>query len=499
MITPQAQNFVNALIDNIPKRDILSVFSHMHYDTPEEQQKTKDHFPTFFRKVFYTLNPATKYLHNWHIDAISEHLMACWKREILRLQINIPPRYMKSTLVSIAFPAFVLGHNPSEQFLCASHSKALALEHSVSCRTVMQSKWYKAIFTAAKIRSGQAEKRKFTTLKGGHRIATSVGASTIGLGGNFLIADDLIDPERSYSDQHRHVANRYYDQSFSTRLNDKKTGVIIIIMQRLHEDDPCGHALTQEEWTRLVIPAESDKRRIYNIGKYTKVFEKDEVLHPEREGKEELDTAKVKLGSYGYSAQYLQTPTPLEGGLVHIDWFRRYKTLPDAKEITMVIQVWDTAQKTNEILNDPWVCGTWLITYTHYYLAHVYRDWMNYPTGKRKVKELWSIWRPNTIIIEDKSTGSSLIQELSGLPVIPYEPEGDKLERLSSESPTIESGLCYLPEEADWLFEFEQEIKFFPNSTYKDQVDMLSCFLRYMNKRSIRWENFGLGNRMETA
>jgi len=448
----------------------------------------------FVRGTFQIVSPGDQYKHNWHIDVICEHLEAVYKKQLFRLIINMPPRYMKSISASVAFPAWVLGQDPTQQIMCASYSHFLAFKHSGDCRLTVESPWYHSIFPNTKLQIGNIEKRKFETTAKGHRVSTSVGGSTVGLGGNILIVDDPIDPEQAYSELERERSNRWYDQTFSTRLNDKKTGAIIIIMHRLHQNDLCGHVLKKaaDDWTVLKIPGEFKKKATYCVKSVTEIagarkrkkhIKKDSLLHPDYEGRVEIERAKTTLGSYGYSSQYQQNPSPEGGGIIKLKWFGRYKSLPPMNEVVQVSQFWDTAQKSDEVLHAPWVCGTWYSTYTHHYLVHIYRDWMDYPTGKRTLKNLATKWKPHQIVIEDKSTGQSLIQEVAGLPTIPFEPDADKITRLSTESPLVESGIIILPEEANWLFEFEEEIQLFPNSTYKDQADMLSMALKFFRTR----------------
>lgn len=460
------------------------------------RRNLRNNLSPFIKQVFETVSAGDAYLHNWHIDCIAEHLEAVYKKQILRLIINIPPRYLKSISATVAFPAWVLGKNSSEKIMAASYSHFLAYKHSQDCRTVLQSEWYNQVFPNTILKFGQVEKRKFETIDQGHRTAVSVGGTTTGLGGNILIVDDPIDPEKSFSETERLKANRWLDLTFSTRLDDKKTGAIIIVMQRLHQDDCCGHAIKKDKdrWTVLKLPGEYQKRTIIefkevnNLGEVKKrkrTLKKNTLLHSDYEGRSEIEQQKKTLGTYGFSSQYQQNPTPEGGGIIKLEWFKRFKFTPSGTDIVKISQFWDTAQKPDEVLNSPWVCGTFISTYTAHYLVHVFRDWLNYPDGKKKVKDLHAKWKPNVIVIEDKSTGQSLLQELTGLPTLGFEPEGDKVTRLSTESPSVEAGNIYLPEHADWLFDFEEEIGLFPNSTYKDQADMFSMALRYFRLNHI--------------
>ena len=220
-----------------------------------KNQIVRGDFASFIKQSFYSVNPATKYLHNWHIDLIAEYLNACEQGEIKRLIINIPPRSLKSIAVSVAWPAWLLGHDPSRRIIAASYSQNLSLKHSLDSRLVMNSAWYKKIFPSVKIASDQNEKAKFVTTKRGFRIATSVGGAITGEGGNFLIVDDAHNPINIMSEVQRQSTLDWFDQTFASRLDDKRQGVFVVVMQRLHEGDLCGHLLNKGGWEHLKLPA----------------------------------------------------------------------------------------------------------------------------------------------------------------------------------------------------------------------------------------------------
>ena len=158
----------------------MSKTNKQHKSNQAYQALLRQSLSSFIQKTFTTVDPGATYLHNWHIDLMAEYLEACTGREITRLIINIPPRYMKSIAVSVAWPAWVIGHEPSSKFLCASYSEKLSLKHSVDCRLVLQSPWYRQLFPQVKLTGDQNEKSKFVTTRRGHRIATSTGGTATG-------------------------------------------------------------------------------------------------------------------------------------------------------------------------------------------------------------------------------------------------------------------------------------------------------------------------------
>ena len=282
---------------------------------------------TYIQQCFEIVSPNQSYIGNWHIDLIAEHLQACFEGKISRLIINIPPRHLKSISVAVAFTTWLLGKNPSEQILCSSYSQRLAEQHSLDARAIVEHPWYQRVFPSTKLVHDQNTKAKFMTTKRGFRMATSVGGAAIGMGGNFLIVDDALSSEQAHSEIQRETANRWFDQTFTTRLNDKKGGCIIVVMQRLHENDLTGHLLRKGGWTHLCIPAIETEDKTYSIGDYSYDRREGELLHEARMGHDEMDREKNELGAYGFSGQYQQQPSPEGGGAFRKDWLQYYENI----------------------------------------------------------------------------------------------------------------------------------------------------------------------------
>ena len=453
-----------------------------------ERRAMRGSLSAFTKKVFSTVDPGTPYKHNWHIDAICEYLEACTRREIKRLVINMPPRMMKSICTTVAWPAWLLGNNPSEQIVTASFSASLSLKHSVDSRLVIQQPWYHNTFPRVQLSQDMNLKSEFMTTERGHRIATSVGGTVTGKGGNILIVDDPTDPQRAASKTERERANEWFDQTFSTRINDEKSGVMVIIMQRLHVEDLTGHVLDKDGWEILNLPMIAEKKEVIDFGRVKVTRKPGDLLHEERMGKKEIAQKKVDVGSYAFAGQYQQRPVPLEGGIVHIGWFKRYKTAP--AKFTRIIQSWDTASKDKEV-NDPSACLTWGETDKGYYLLDVWKDRVEYPKLKKTATNLFLKWLPDVVLIEDKSSGQALIQDLRAdeelkMPIIAIMPTADKVTRMSVASPMIEAGNCWLPVKASWLIDFENEVGNFPNVTHDEQVDGTSQFLSWVKRKPTR-------------
>lgn len=442
-------------------------------------------FVAFAERAFRHLNPTTVYKHNWHIDVIAEKLEACRRGEIRRLIINLPPRHLKSHLISVAYVAWLLGHNPSLQIICASYGQDLADKLARDTREIMQSDWYKRLFKTRLDKNTVAE---FVTTAHGVRIATSVGGVLTGRGADVIILDDPLKPDEAMSEVRRKGVNEWNDNSLYSRLNDKETGIIIIVMQRLHEDDLVGHVLEKESWDHLVLAALAAEDEVHEYttlsGRERVIRRAGEALHSGRENTETLTRIRRSIGEYNFASQYQQNPVPLEGALVKASWFKYYDeiTLPD--EFEQIVQSWDTATKAGE-LNDYSVCLTLGVSDKNIYVLDVLRRHLEYPDLKRAVIERANAYPSPSILIEDKASGTQLIQELQqyGLrSVTAVMPSGDKLMRLHAQTATIENGYFFLPKQAPWLPDLVRELTAFPGSKHDDQVDATSQALKWLNE-----------------
>jgi predicted phage terminase large subunit-like protein len=433
-------------------------------------------FVSFIERSFIELNPQTKFLHNWHIEVIANALESCRRGETRRLIINVPPRSLKSHCVSVAFVAWLLGHNPSTQIIAASYAQDLAAKHALDCRRLMMSEFFGRLFPATKLSSEKHALSEFVTTQNGSRMATSVGGVLTGRGGDVIILDDPLKPDEALSNVQRKSVNEWFDNTLSSRLNDKRNGCIILVMQRLHQDDLVGHVLEHGVWDVLRFPAIAEEDECHEIksilGPQQFKRRRGEALHPEREPLATLAQLRAQLGEYNFASQYQQSPAPAGGGLVKRVWFRIYKN----PRFEWTFQSWDTASKVGE-LNDFSVCTTWGVTKKDLYLLHVLRARLEFPDLKRAIHQQAAQFHPNNILIEDKASGTQLIQDLiyERVPNIRrYEPKLDKIMRMHSVTSEIENGFVFLPEKADWLPVYLDEITTFPNSKYDDQADSTS-------------------------
>lgn len=459
--------------------------------TPQEYRLLlrKDLY-AFIERCFYELNPTTPFLRNWHIEVVAAALEACRRGETRRLITNLPPRSLKSHCVSVAFVAFVLGHDPAAQIICASYGQDLANKHALDCRRILTSPWYRDLFRRTRLSQGRQAVQEYVTTQQGFRLATSVGGVLTGRGADYIVIDDPLKPDEALSETQRVSVNDWFKHSLYSRLNDKQTGRIIIVAQRLHQDDLVGHVLKSEPWTHVRLSAIAEEAESYTVrtpyGPKTFTREAGDALHPKREPIGVLQQIRENLGEYNYCGQYLQQPAPLGGGMVKIDWFRRFEDSERPKKFEMILQSWDTASKASE-LNDFSVCTTWGIREKQIYLLHVRRGRYGYPDLKRAVQEQAEIWNPRTILIEDAGSGIALAQELLQErmhSIETYSATLDKTTRLHSVTAMIENGFVYIPANAPWLGDFIYELSGFPKGKFDDQVDSLSMALDWFKLNS---------------
>jgi predicted phage terminase large subunit-like protein len=438
----------------------------------------------FTQRVFAELNPGERYVDGWHIELIVQYLEEARAGKILRLAINLPPRNLKSIVVSVAYVAWLLGHNPATKIICASYNEDLAVQLGRMCLQVMQSRWYRTLFPRTRLASDRPSAQAFDTTAGGCRFATSVGATLVGFGADYIIIDDPTKPEEAASDVRRQVTNDWFSQSVVTRLNDKRRGRIIITMQRQHEEDLTGYVLTQSGWTHLSLPAIAQEDESHTIvtpfGSFRQHRRAGEALHPEREPLEVLDDLRRSMGSAFFSAQYLQSPTPPGGGLVQLGWFPRYHS-EDPPSFDRRVQSWDTAVTAKELSSFS-VCTTWGLRDGKAYLTHVWRKRVEFPELRRTIISQARAFGASIVLIEDAVSGTSLLQDLRSelSSVRGCKPCGDKIMRMRAQTAHIENGFVYLPTTAPWLPDLEHELAMFPKGRYADQIDSISQALEFI-------------------
>jgi len=201
-------------------------------------------FRAFVHKTFMTLSPGQTYVRAWRVDAIAWQLERVRHGEVRRLIVNMPPRSLKSIAASVAFPAFVLGRDPTRRIICVSYSGDLAKKHSNDFRAVLEAPWYRAVFPSARISETKNAESEIELTARGFRLATSVGGTPAGRGGDLIVIDDPLKPDDAMSEPKRSAANQWFTNTLLSRLDDKRSGSIVVVMQGVHVDDLTGFLLT---------------------------------------------------------------------------------------------------------------------------------------------------------------------------------------------------------------------------------------------------------------
>lgn len=450
-------------------------------------------FQVFLERVFHTLDPVTKLERAPYLEVLSDHLTQAALGDIRRLLVTIPPRHLKTIAASIALPAWILGHDPTKRIISLSYGQDLSLKYAARFRQIMRAPWYAEVFPVAARSIIRDTTSEMVMKQNGGRVATSLGGTVTGIGGDMIIIDDLMKGEDARSPVERARVHDFYGNTILSRLNDKSRGVIIAIQQRLHEDDLAGHLLELGGYKHLILPAIAEERQVFKLSngrEYRR--EKGDLLKPRTEPKEVLDELRKSMGGPTFQAQYQQNPTP--GESAHVEWSRiqTYEDIPPRDRLQSVVQSWDTALADHPKANYS-VGTTWGFDGQSWLLVNLVRVRLSYADLLAKVRLERSRWRPDTILVEQASMGIPLLGDLSRdmrclshpdyhapwCQRIGISPRMSKEERLAAQVERLYSGYAKFPAEAPWLPDLKREMLAFPDATYDDQVDSVSQFLEW--------------------
>lgn len=447
----------------------------------------REELACFVAKAMNVLVPNKPYRDNFHIAAIAFALEQAASGHRRRQLIACPPRHLKSVIASVCFPAWLLGRNPHAKIVCVSHTADVAIKHHNDCRRLMTSPYYRHLFPGAVIARDKNTETEFRTTAGGERLSTSVGGPLTGRGGDIIIIDDPLKADDAESDSLRRAVNTWFANTVSSRLDDPSTGAIVAVAQRLHEDDLLGALLEQGNWRSLILSAIAEQDERIQIGPHAYHLRREgELLHPERMSQADLDDKKIELGESAFSAQYLQRPAARGGVIIKSGWIKRYAREPERRRGDTIVQSWDTGLKAGD-KNDYSVCVTFLRRGEEHYLLHVWRGRLEFSDLLKTIVNHRKTFGPGPLLIEDAAAGASILQALKANPALPngiaIKPEGDKVGRLIGQSHKFEAGEVYLPKSAPWLGLFEAELFAFPKCRHDDQVDAVSQYLRWCDRR----------------
>ena len=445
-----------------------------------EARACKASLAEFFRQSWHILEPATPLIWNWHLEAICDHVQALLEGRLAKrnLLINVPPGSAKSRIVSVAAPAWMWLRRPTWRVLAASGNPRVTTRDSLQTRLLVESRWYRRTFRIPWSLAEDANtKQLFHNSARGFRGAVTAGQRITGDRADALLVDDPLDATDAYSKSSRDSVLGWFDQAFANRLNDLRTGTRCIIAQRLHQEDLPGHLLAREpdEWETLIIPMEweDSQRRTTSLGWTDPRKAEGELMFPERFPAAIVAQERVRLGNSGYAGQHQQRPSAAEGEIFKRGFFSFYKPTDTLPRFERRWQSFDTAFKEREE-SDYSVGFEFGKSDKRIFVLDRVRDRLSYPALKARIQEWATRSHPDAVLIEDKASGQSLVQDLkasTALPVVAVAVDGDKVARAHTVVPTYEAGVILLPEGAHWLDEFLEELHAFPRSAHDDQVD----------------------------
>lgn len=462
----------------------------------------------------------------WALEAVAEHLEAVARGDIKNLIINIPPRMGKSSITSVAFPAWVWAQRrvsptsgPNVQFLHASYDQKLSLRDSVKCRRLIDSPWYQGLWgDRFNLVGDQNTKFRFDNDKNGSRLSTSVGSALTGEGGSIIVVDDPNAAMEAANAASIEATNEWWDIALSTRLNDARTGAFVVIQQRLGEGDLTGHILSTSsgDWTHLCLPMRYDSSRSFvtSIGWSDPRTEDGELLDPSRFGEDQVKQLEAKLGPWASAGQLQQAPAPRGGGIFKRDWWQLWESPDDSfPPMEYVLVSADTAYTEKET-NDPTGCTVWGLWYDkgaprvmlmyawrkHLEMNGVYTPRLPDETNgefERRTKPHWGLvewlaytcrrYKADRLIIEGKASGLTAMQEVQrlhgtedwGVQVV--QPSGDKVARAYAVQPIFSQFLVHAPDK-EWADDVISEMASFPKGRYKDLTDSATQAMKFFRE-----------------
>lgn len=489
-----------------------------------QQAKARISLKHFVRYMWPVIEPGTKLKWNWAQDAVCDHLEAITRGQIRFLIINIPPRFLKSTIASVMWPAWSWLINPRQRFLTGSYNKDLAIRDAVRSRQIMQSTHYRILSAGLpaenkwEFSSDQNVKSRYENSQHGHRICTSVDSGATGEGGDIITVDDPHNVMEVESASERRAAIEWWEKTMSSRMNDPKTGAKVVIGQRVHPADLTGVLLDKqrgkgagsqdkENYTHLCLPQMFEKSHPYT-GRQTAIGFADprtidgEMLAPDHFDEAAIKAAKRALGPFGFAGQHQQRPSPAEGNIFQIAWFRFWQSLPPRMDKWAFS--WDLsfkgldgktsfAAESAAIKDRSFVVGDlWGFCGSNAYLIDQVRGQWNIVESINEIHKLREKHPYVTrLIIEDKANGSAVLSLLEDqVPGLHrFEPGNtSKIQRAIACQPFVQAGNVWLPDpsHAPWINDWVDEITQFPFSSKNDRVDTMTQALLVNHANQIR-------------
>ncbi|MEQ8747431.1 hypothetical protein [Pyruvatibacter sp.] len=436
-------------------------------------------FLAFVEKCFEQLHGPNKFVPGEHIDVVAYHVERAIAGDHKRLLINMPPRHMKSFIVSVCLPAFLLGRAPDTKIILATYGEKLSVEHANKTRAIMSADWYQKVFPKTKIGVNTSVAMLRTTLNG-YLFATSVDGPATGFGADVILVDDLAKADASPLE--REKANKWFSSTLMTRFDDPKNGITIVAMHRTHTDDLSGFLLDQSGWTHVKLPAiaQAAEKIAKGVGSS---FSRSigDPLHPARMSAAELKALRVTLTPPVFAAQFQQEPDATSEALFDSKWFKAIPQIMHLNNYNFVVHSWDAASGEGPTASYS-VCTVWGVLDDRCDLVSVYRKRVNYTRLRQAALKLVRTFPPTHIVIEDASSGKALLADLKNTfagRIISYTPTDGKIERAEAVLDLLHAHGINYPKDATWASAFLQEVLTFPSSFNDDQVDSLTQFLAH--------------------
>ncbi len=448
------------------------------------REKAERTLPAFIEQAWAVIEPGTPYVDNWHIHLIGEYMQAINQGQIKRLIINIPPRNMKSIEATVCYPAWTWTKAPEKRFIKVSYADTLSRKHNILTRDIITSPWYQENWgDVFSLKDDVNRQNEFKNSAQGFMFSTSIGGTLTGEGGDVIIIDDPQDPLQANSIAERETVISFFQNKLQTRLNDPENGVIILIMQRLHEKDLTGYILSERlGYEHLRLPATAHERTVitFPISKKQIVREEGDILNPKRFSRKVLDDLKRTMGSVQFAGQFDQSPVPDEGIIFKREWLN--KTFRELPAGATIIQSWDLPFKNSEVSAK---CAGIVMARkgAELFILDCVNDKMSFVDSVTAIKDLTRKHpKARGKVVEDKANGPAIIDFLKkDVPgMIAFNPRGSKEDRALSVAPYFEAGNVYFLEGAPWAGDLREDLRKFPNGTYKDTVDATVQAILYL-------------------
>jgi predicted phage terminase large subunit-like protein len=489
MLQASEIEFLQANLGNLSDEELAEVLVSLEeLENRERTQKCRDDLIEFCK----FMDP--EYKVGKHHRRLANLLMAMERGDEDRIGVSVPPRHGKSQLVSIFFPAWYLGRNPSKKVLMVSHTADLAVDFGRKVRNLVNSDKYKDVFPAVTLSADSKSAGRWNTNAGGEYFACGVGAALAGRGAHFLIVDDPFSEQDVLNGNYEVFDKAYEWFTYGARTRLMPQGKVAIVHTRWHPNDLIGRL--GKDMSRI------EGTDQYHFFEFPAIFnentEEEKALWPEFFDLEALHRTKASMPPFQWNAQYQQNPTAEEGALIKREWWKKWEQ-DDPPHCEYIIMTLDAAAEKSTRA-DYTALLTWGVfssdQYTegnnHIILLNAINIRVEFPELKELALKEWKEWQPDSFIVEKKSSGTPLFQELRrmGIPVQEFTPHrgtGDKIARINAVSDIVRSGMVWYPAGRRWAEEVVEQVASFPASEHDDMVDCTSMALaRFRNGGFIR-------------